>query len=118
MLCSASLLLFSKDRFRSMGCCRKPVLLVTPKLKAATAAPAFSFRLLPVLALGLFPVEKLAPDRNNIRSICKLPGSGEGGNAEPKLLPTPHYNNSIAQVRMNLNNVQLEDLFGHDLIPS
>ena len=45
-----------------------------------------------------FPLAKLRPGRNNLRSAIAKAGEGP---EEVALLPTPQYNNSILEVTLN-----------------
>jgi len=100
---------------------RRPVLVVN--LQRSTASGA-TLRIIPVAAPDLFPLHKLAPDRNNLRSVCKAlglaPGSGvdskkkikANGNtsnapaidSSSELLPTPYYNVGILQDMLMLEH--------------
>ena len=92
---------------------RRPALVLRP---ADGLSPGgFGIRLLAVPKLGTFPLPRLAPDRNNLRTAVAT-GGGKGGGAAaangakeqggthdgegPKLLPTPHYNTSVLQARV------------------
>lgn len=57
---------------------------------------AGAIRLLPAAPSTLFPLARLAPTRNNLRSAAKPPKKGSK-DAEPELLPTPYYNSGILQ---------------------
>ena len=74
---------------------RKPVLIVRPRIKNSALPQGFAIRILTAIETSVFPLRKLAPDRNNLRNICN--NSNEKENIE--LLPTPHYNTSILEVR-------------------
>ena len=81
------------DAFR--GDPRRPVLIVHLKEEAGGGGGG-AIRLIPVAPLGLFPLAKLAPNRNNLRCVCK-PAVAVDGAAAVELLPTPHYNCGILQ---------------------
>jgi U3 small nucleolar RNA-associated protein 22 len=74
---------------------RRPALLL--HLQAGASPAGAALRLLPALAAGTFPLQRLAPGRNNLRSAV-LPAAATGGEAQQA--PTPHYNNSILQDMM------------------
>ena len=76
--------------------CRKPVLLVEPQLKGLEAPVGVRLRLIPTLAAGTFPPQKLTPERNNLRPPKQAASAQTAEEAQPP--PTPLYNNAILQV--------------------
>ena len=84
--------------------CRKPVLvLAVPAGEAAADGPgsfqqplSVTFRLIPVASAAPFPLQKLAPGRNNLRDHVKPAGSS--ADDATGLLATPSYNAAILQV--------------------
>ncbi|KAL4542017.1 hypothetical protein Ndes2526B_g06504 [Nannochloris sp. 'desiccata'] len=97
---------------------RRPVLIVD--LQHGTASGA-TLRIIPVATSDLFPLQKLAPTRNNLRSICNPAAPGSCGNAKKiktnentsnapaidpssELLPTPYYNAGILQDMLMLDH--------------
>lgn len=67
-----------------------------------------SLRILPVISMGMFPIRKLAPDRNCLRSAAmpqtpQVGGSQNDGVAK-QLLPTPNYNRGIVEDMMMLEH--------------
>lgn len=75
--------------------------MLVVKLKQKAGNQTFRFRLLPAISKETFVLRKLRPTHNNLRSMTETPTSAaasKDGETEPKLLPTPHYNNSILQV--------------------
>lgn len=84
---------------------RKPALVLHPEERVSPGG--FTIRLLPALPAEAFPLARLGPDRNNLRSASKEgsgpaakdgSSAGKGGQAQQQLLPTPHYNASVLQV--------------------
>jgi U3 small nucleolar RNA-associated protein 22 len=96
---------------------RRPVLVLhfQPGTFSSTGA---TLRIIPVAEPDLFPLQKLAPMRNNLRSVCKKLSSAaavasggekrapsnatEGSSSE--LLPTPYYNAGILQDMLMLEH--------------
>lgn len=77
--------------------CRKPALLVEPQLKGEEEGPmGVRLRLIPTIAAGAFPTQKLAPGRNNLRAPKQAAGAEAGEQAQPPA--TPLDNNAILQV--------------------
>eukprot|EP00887_Chlorella_sp_A99_P002636 scaffold6.g2636.t1 len=71
---------------------RRPALGV--ELAAGLAPGGLRLRLLPALPRHAFPLHRLAPGRNNLRTAA---GTKPADGQEPQLAPTPHYNASILQ---------------------
>ncbi|GAB4820593.1 hypothetical protein N2152v2_007639 [Parachlorella kessleri] len=91
---------------------RKPVLLVHPPPGASPSG--LIIRIIPTAPPALFPLPRLAPTRNNLRTATAPPpaaaaagaakpagaATAAGAGSEPQAetgLPTPHYNTSILQ---------------------
>ena len=72
------------------------MLLVHPKQKSSSLPSGLRFRILTRLDPAAFSLTKLAPDRNNLRSVCTRTAADE-----PQLLPTPTYNTSILEVPLH-----------------
>lgn len=69
---------------------RRPSLLL--HLAKGSSPAGTAIQILPTIAPGTFPLPRLAPTRNNLRSVCAPNPAADG---TPQLLPTPHYNHSI-----------------------
>ena len=100
---------------------RRPVLVLHPRQGVSPAG--FRIRLLPAAPPELSPLARLAPDRNSLRAAAApapataapaaaaaakagkgakgaKPAKAGGAEEQPaQLLPTPHYNTSVLQVR-------------------
>ena len=72
------------------------MLLVEPQLKGLEAPAGVRLRLIPTLAAGTFPTQKLTPERNNLRASKQA--AGTQAEEEAQLPATPLYNNAILQV--------------------
>lgn len=77
---------------------------------APGASPSgLTLRLLPTLPPSTFPLARLAPHRNNLRTAAPpaaaaaaapaKPAAGAQGGEGDAGAPTPHYNTSVLQVR-------------------
>ena len=75
---------------------RKPVLVIDPSLSNQELPANFSLWLHPRLHSKAFPLEKLKATKNSLRSAAKEQGASDEG---LELLPTPHYNASILEVK-------------------
>ena len=75
---------------------RKPVVVLAPGGDVALPG-GLSIRLLPCIEPGAFPLGRLAPARNNLRSAGPVPAAAAEG-AEVVLPPTPQYNASVVMV--------------------
>lgn len=73
------------------------MLLIRPQPKGHDKPLHFSIRLIPTVAPGMFPLQKLAPDRN-----CLRPTNGDAAAPDEQrakeLPPTPLYNTALLQV--------------------
>lgn len=84
------------------GDARRPALLLAPR----GSAPPFAVRLLPALPPGAFPLRKLAPSGNNLRSARAPGGGGEAA------APTPMYNaGMLADMMAARHAAHLQALF-------
>ncbi len=77
--------------------CRKPVLVVRPQPKGHDKPLAFDLRLIPIIAPGTIPLQKLAPDRNCIRPSVSEAAAPQD-QLRQELPPTPLYNTALLQV--------------------
>lgn len=64
--------------------------------------PELQIVLWPVLDIELFPISKLSPERNNLRTAISA-----GSNDDPQLDPTPVYNASIIEDMFLLHNASI-----------
>jgi len=64
--------------------------------------PDLRIVLWPVLDIELFPINKLSPERNNIRTDTSFENNGD-----PKLAPTPIYNASIIEDMFQFHNASV-----------
>lgn len=78
---------------------RRPALLL--RLRDSKAA----IRLLPALPPSTFPLQRLAPGRNNLRSACAPRAAGASAEEHP-LLPTPYYNAGIVEDLLLMQHAQ------------
>ena len=83
---------------------RRPILVLHFK-EGTFRTPGTTIRLLPAAPVGLFPLQKLAPSRNNLRSVMKS-NATSGNDSEAELLPTPHYNSGILQDMLMLEHTK------------
>ncbi len=77
--------------------CRKPVLVIRPQPKGQDKPLAFTLRLVPIIAPGTIPLQKLAPDRNCIRPAA-TEAAAPDEQPRQELPPTPLYNAALLQV--------------------
>lgn len=90
---------------------RRPILVLRVKESTVTA-PGTTIRLLPAAPVDLFPLQKLGPSRNNLRSVTKTAGAAAASPPAPadatvpELLPTPYYNCGILQDMLLLEHTR------------
>ncbi|CAL8472362.1 g11905 [Coccomyxa elongata] len=75
---------------------RKPVLIIRPQPRGQDRPLAFTLRLVPIIAPGTIPLQKLAPDRNCIRPAA-AEAAAPDEQPRQELPPTPLYNSALLQ---------------------
>lgn len=80
---------------------RLPTLLLTPGTNSEV--DSITVRLIPCLSFAVFPMRKLGPEKNNLRSanMATIVEGGRGNDADgQRQVPTPNYNTAIVKDMM------------------